>query len=59
MVGGGVPATDDSGTPIMRVAWKENHEDSVDSNVGHEELVKSAENQGTGFKVATITIIKD
>lgn len=45
--------------PIRRVASKENGKDSVDFNVGHEELLKSVENQGTGFKVATITIIKN
>lgn len=57
MVEGGVPATDDSGMLIMRVAWKENGENSVNSNVGHAESVKGTENQGTGFKAATITII--
>lgn len=59
VVGGGVPAADNSVMPIMRVAWKESGEDSVDTNAGHEELAKGAENQGTGVKVATITTLKN
>lgn len=46
MVGGGVPATDDS---VMPIAWKESGGDSVDTNVGHEELVKGAEKPGNWF----------
>lgn len=46
MVGGRVPATDDS---VMPIAWKERGGDSVDTNVGHEELVKGAEKPGNWF----------
>lgn len=40
VVGGGVPASDNSVMPIMRVTWKESGKESVDTNVGHEKLIK-------------------
>lgn len=40
MVGGGVPVTDNSAMPIMRVTRKESGEESLDTNVGHEKLIK-------------------
>lgn len=45
---------------ILGIAWEVSGEDFVDIIAGHkEELARGAENQGIGFKVATITILKN
>lgn len=60
LVRGRVPSTGDSVMPIMRVSGKVSSEDFVDIIVNHkEELVKGAENQGIGFKVVTVIILKN